>query len=349
MRGMKLRMTRETKKLFRVRRGPGPMALVLPLLVIALVVSCVVYDNSRIVVDEVQFSMPALPRDMEGTGVLLLSDIRDHTFGEDAEGLSRALKGLDYDFVVMTGDVTGTDGSTDGFYQALEYFAAQGRDVYFITGDNDPPATGFRADGSFGLSDWVLGAQERGAVYLDVPVCIGGAEPSLWLMPASALVLDTQSSLDSLDARLADDSLDDATVQSILYRRERYQAFADAMAERKYNDLTIMLTHMPCLDKSLQTQSATDLFGQADLILAGHHLGGQICLPFFGALKVDNEQLPRGGWLPESRYLSGLNEVNATQQYISTGLGTAWKGLLNFRLWNPPQISLITLTRNVET
>lgn len=278
-----------------------------------------------------------------------ISDIRDRTFGEDAESLNRVLEDYAYDIVVMTGDVTGTDGDTTGFYQALEYFAAQGKPVYFITGDNDPAATGLRADGSFGVSEWVQGAQERGAVYLDIPVAVSEGETALWLMPASALVLDTQSSIDSLDARLADETLDDGTVQSILYRKSRYQAFADAMAERKHNDLTIMLTHMPCLDKSLQTQSSTDLFGQADLILAGHHLGGQICLPFIGAVRADNEQLPRNGWFPESRYLTGLNEVNATQQYVSTGMGTAWKGLLNFRLWNPPQVSIITLTRKVET
>ena len=75
---------------------------------------------------------------------------------------------------------------------------------------------------------------------------------------------------------------------------------------------------------------------------------GQICLPFIGALKAENAQLPRGGWFPESRYLTGLHEVSATYQYVSTGLGTTYGGLLNFRLWNPPQISIITLTRQVE-
>ena len=33
--------------------------------------------------------------------------------------------------------------------------------------------------------------------------------------------------------------------------------------------------------------------------------------------------LPRGGWFPAEEYLSGLHEVNATYQYVSTGLGAA--------------------------
>lgn len=348
MRGMKLKMSRETKKLFRVRRKFNPMSLVVPLLLVLLLVCAVVYDNSRIVVDEVRFSMPTLPKDMEGTAILHISDIRDRQFGEDGENLARALEDYDYDLVVMTGDVLGTDGDTTGFYQALDYFAAQGKPVYFITGDNDPPATCTRQDGSFGPADWVEAAQSRGAAYLDVPVAISEGDTRLWLMPASALVLDTASSISSLDGRLADETLDDETVQSILYRKARYQVFADKMEERQHNDLTVMLTHMPCLDPSLQSESSTAIFGEADLILAGHHLGGQICLPFIGALKAENAQLPRGGWFPESRYLTGLHEVSATYQYVSTGLGTTYGGLLNFRLWNPPQISIITLTRQVE-
>ena len=58
--------------------------------------------------------------------------------------------------------------------------------------------------------------------------------------------------------------------------------------------------------------------------------------------------LPRGGWFPESRYLTGLNEVNATYQYVSTGLGVDSDRFLPFRTCNPPQVSIITLTRKVD-
>ena len=151
-----------------------------------------------------------------------------------------------------------------------------------------------------------------------------------------------------LDKRLADETLDDAAAQSLLYKKSRYQAFAKEMESRQQNDLTIMLSHLPCLDRELQSESTTAIFGEADLILSGHHLGGQICLPMFGALKANNDLLPRGGWFPETRYLTGLNEVNATYQYVSTGLGVNWEGWADFRTCNPPQVSIITLTRKVD-
>lgn len=67
-------MTRETKKLFKVKRKITPLTVLVPLLLVVLLVCAVIYDNSRIVLDEVTFSMPTLPRDMDGYTILHISD-----------------------------------------------------------------------------------------------------------------------------------------------------------------------------------------------------------------------------------------------------------------------------------
>ncbi len=347
---MKIRMTRETKRLFKVKRKLSPLAVILPLLLVLLAVCSVVYDNSRIRLDEQTFSRPTLPKALDGYSILQISDIRSKQFGQDGAALDEVLKNTSYDVVVMTGDLVAPNKDATGFYQALDYFAAQGKPVYYITGEDDPEITEIAEDGNFGLTQWARTAQQKGAVLLDIPVQLAGgdSDTALWLMPASALVLDTQSTLDSLAARLEDEQLSDGAVQSILYRKTRYEAFADAMAKRQHNDLTVMLSHMPCLEASLQSESSTAIFSEADLILSGHNLGGQYCLPFIGALHADNDMLPRGGWFPAEEYLSGLHEVNATYQYVSTGLGAAHRTPFRFRLWNTPQISLIKLTRKLD-
>lgn len=349
MRGFKMKMTRETKKLFKIKRKVNPLTLVIPLLLVLLAVCAVIYDNTRIVLDETSFSMPTLPKEMDGYSILHISDIRQHQFGQDGEALASVLKGKNYDVVVMTGDLLSDDGDATGFFQALDYFAANQRPVYFITGENDLATMEVLQDDSFGATQWYQTAQSKGAVLLDVPIALSKGERKLWLMPASALVLDTQSTINSLDARLEDSTLSDASVQSILYKKSRYEVFAQALETRQTNDLTVMLTHTPCLDAALQSESSTAIYSQADLILAGHHLGGQICLPFVGALRADNDLLPREGWFPNADYMTGLSEVNATYQYVSTGLGTMWPAPFNFRLWNPPQISIIKLTRQLGT
>ena len=154
MRGMKIRMTRETKRLFKVKRKLSPLAVILPLLLVLLAVCSVVYDNSRIRLDEQTFSMPTLPKALDGYSILQISDIRSKQFGQDGAALDEVLKNTSYDVVVMTGDLVAPDNDATGFYQALDYFGAQGKPVYYITGEDDPKITEIAEDGSFGLTQW---------------------------------------------------------------------------------------------------------------------------------------------------------------------------------------------------
>ncbi len=114
-------MTRETKKLFKVKRKITPLTVLVPLLLVVLLVCAVIYDNSRIVLDEVTFSMPTLPRDMDGYTILHISDIRERLFGAEGEALDEALGDSEYDIVVMTGDLVSPAGDDTGLCQALDY------------------------------------------------------------------------------------------------------------------------------------------------------------------------------------------------------------------------------------
>ncbi|MFC0675621.1 metallophosphoesterase [Brachybacterium hainanense] len=71
----------------------------------------------------------------------------------------------------------------------------------------------------------------------------------------------------------------------------------------------------------------------ADLLLAGHTHGGQLRLPGIGAL-VTNCDLPR----TQAR---GLSTWNGVPLHVSGGLGAS--PFSNYRLFNPPEATLITL------
>ena len=68
-----------------------------------------------------------------------------------------------------------------------------------------------------------------------------------------------------------------------------------------------------------------------DLMLAGHSHGGQIQLPFLGAMILP----PMGRKYPE-----GFYQLRRMQLYVNRGIGTVG---LPFRLNCPPEITLITL------
>ncbi len=71
-----------------------------------------------------------------------------------------------------------------------------------------------------------------------------------------------------------------------------------------------------------------------DLILAGHTHGGQVRIPWVGALWV-----PGQGKFP--KYDAGLFEKNGSYLYINRGLGTSG---LPLRLFCRPEVTLVTLT-----
>ncbi|KIL44702.1 metallophosphoesterase [Jeotgalibacillus soli] len=90
----------------------------------------------------------------------------------------------------------------------------------------------------------------------------------------------------------------------------------------------IFLSHAPDL---------ADLAGKFDLQLSGHSHGGQIQIPFFGALIVP----PYAENYIEGRY-DLIEGDRPTSIYVNRGLGTT---RMPFRLLSTPEISIITLKR----
>ena len=74
-----------------------------------------------------------------------------------------------------------------------------------------------------------------------------------------------------------------------------------------------------------------------DLYLCGHTHGGQIALPFYGALAT----LSKFG----KQYEHGLYRVEKTSLYVNRGIGMAGEGVVPLRFCARPELTIIDVTR----
>jgi len=66
---------------------------------------------------------------------------------------------------------------------------------------------------------------------------------------------------------------------------------------------------------------------------------------FHIAFYVPDKTLSRGGWFPNQEEVSGLSTVGESQMYITRGMSTnGTVPLMPFRLFNSPEVSVLTLT-----
>jgi predicted MPP superfamily phosphohydrolase len=76
--------------------------------------------------------------------------------------------------------------------------------------------------------------------------------------------------------------------------------------------------------------------GEIDLYLAGHTHGGQVRLPFYGALVTFSEY--------GKKYEAGMYQVGGTTLYVSRGIGMEGAGAPRVRFLAPPEVVVIDLS-----
>lgn len=352
--------------IFRPIRVFGREIRFWPLIVLAafiMLASGVMLNNSNLAVTEQTVTIVGLPEDLEGYRIIVLSDMNARRFGDSQSLLLRTLNGLKYDAIFCLGDMVGKSGNAQPFWEFIEGLRNPGK-VYFICGDSDPGPYVKQARGTEGmlsqlvLEDWILGAMERGAHYVDAPMSLQVRNATLWISPATMLNLEATSTLQAWqdqteqeqDGAVSGITDDYATLPMTTYRRKLAQTLYDAQRTMAYSDIHIALAHEPPSDDYLYTAQDHDPSSERflyapELVMAGHFCGGVWRIPLVGAIYVPDDTMPRGGWFPAQEDVAGLSAIGDTQLYITRGMSTSGSvPLMPFRLFNAPEISVLTLT-----
>lgn len=340
-----------------------PFWPLIALVLLFAVIAMVFMNNSNLNVVEEKVTVVGLPDDLEDYKMLVISDLNGRRFGDEQSSLLRTIGNIDYDAVFFLGDMVGKGGDPEPFYELLDGIPSS-KEMFFICGDSDPgPYVDVPRDitgtlSQLVLEDWILGAIERGAVYVNSPTSLNVGSSTIWLTPSTLMNLEASELLNTWKEQTEQEEEGvisglEADYQSLPLTSYRYriaQNFYNAIDQIKEEDFLVTLSHEVPSDKCIYAtttyESDTEKYmPESELILAGHYCGGVWRLPVLGAFYVPDNMMARNGWFPNQSDVRGMSTVGESQVFITGGLSiNSETPFMAFRFFNQPELSVLTLT-----
>lgn len=350
--------------LFYERKRRSKWWLVL-LLLLGLIAGILLYLNAVAnrtpQKENIKLTVPTLPLDLEGVKFLHISDLHGKFYGDNQELIMDKLVDDNYKAVLLTGDMTGQDGSDQAFLRLIARFP-EDMPVLFVAGDEDPPIY----DAQLGTySPWVQKAQELGAILLDAPYCLTINKTKVWFMPiesAEVAIEDTEYAL--LQRRQVVEAMPEgdektAALNILTLREDALGRCKEAALEMLSSDCFIALSHLPIGDETAVTIQGTkdeqdsmlNYPGFLQVVFSGHLNNGQVVIPWWGGIWAPQTPLNAGGYLEKGTKLSGSLPARGIAQHVSKGMGVSslYPWWLSYRLFNAPTFSLVQLTVQMQS
>lgn len=306
-------------------------------------ISFIIGDNLRIKVVEEEIEVAHFPEDITSFTIVQISDLHEREFGKKQKRLLRKISQIKYDVLVLTGDLLAQPESQnyEPIYHLLEGLKSEAP-ILFVPGNADAPSYQLYPD--FSKSDFIRELEDRGVRFLESYDSIKIGNKGIYFVNFEMAIITDSTQIGKVNGSFHDRYADEPDYQ--LYQRKLWQEMKDQNI-LDADELIIALNHYPVVDKRIdyiKKDPATE-WVDFDLIISGHYHGGQIRLPFIGALFVPEPWYEPHSFFPPQDRIKGLFEYKGTKQYISAGLGASDAiSFLKFRLFNPPEINVLTLT-----
>ncbi|MFD1705956.1 metallophosphoesterase [Siminovitchia sediminis] len=319
------------------------MMLMMLLILIGLVIY-ILWDNNRIVVRKENIVLDHLPEQLQGFSILQISDLHEKEFGKNNKRLIEQINSLEYDAIVFTGDML--DGAESDNY---EYFYSLIEGIHnkelalFVYGNSDPPS--YQTAPVFEKSEFIRGMEKRGVQFLETIETLEVDKAKIHFINFEWAIITNPEYIGRVNG----------TYRPSYHRHDKYLDYQGGLWDKTKNiedivssDVTVALNHFPIAEPRvdyIQSDPNTE-WRNFDLILSGHYHGGQIRLPFVGALYIPEPWYEPNSFYPPQDRVKGLWKYKTTFHYVSAGLGSSDAiSFLEFRLFNPPEMNLLKLTR----
>jgi len=291
-------------------KGKTPPSLLFVMVCSALVLLCGLlwFDNVRLSVSRQDIQLKNLPASFQGRRIVQISDLHSASFGESNERLVRRIAGLKPDVIFVTGDLISSGDADSKVVLALMQSLVKCAPTYFSLGNHEQIHDWLNRGESPSFVDQI---SRCGVIVLDNAFAEWKQGDDIIRIYGYTCDLPYYSDKDVLDAA-------GLSYESAAPLLEKFGKPGEGVR--------LLLAHNP------------DYLGGyadwgADLVFSGHLHGGVIRIPFIGGLLS-----PAREWFP--KYDAGLYRVGGTVMNVNRGLGNS---IIPFRLFNPPDISLISL------
>ncbi len=273
-----------------------------------------------------RFDLDILPPGGTSIRVLHVSDLHLRAGQERKLAFVRSLAELEPDLVVNTGDNITEPGAIAPLLAAMD--GLRSLPGVFVFGSND-----YYAPRSGNPLKYLIRRRRPGITYNT-----NGRDELPWDQLRDGLegcgwedLTHRRATLEVNGYRIAFRGTDDAHLS-----RDEYSLVAGPADPTA--DLNIGVTHAPYL-RVIDAMAADGM----DLILAGHTHGGQVCVPFYGALATNCDL--------DARRVKGMSSHSAgghtAHMHVSAGLGTS--PYSPYRFACRPEVTLLTLRPRLHT
>ncbi|HOM01840.1 MAG TPA: metallophosphoesterase [Acetivibrio sp.] len=280
--------------------------LIVVFLLVIIAALRIYFDNNFIEVSQYIITSDKIPPSFKGFKILQLSDLHSKSFGNKNNRLVKKITSENPDIIVMTGDMV---NAKDNDFEVFINFAEQisrSFDVYYIVGNHEQDLDEHKK------AILIDKLNEIGIRVLDnEKVAISRVAESINLY---GLWFNLRYYRD----------LRNEYAKDVFFGEEQIRTILGDLDTGSYN---ILLTHNPIYADTYSNWGA-------DLTLSGHIHGGMIRIPFAGGLlSPEREFFPK--------FVAGEYQVNGKILIVNRGLGN---GNFGIRVFNPPEISVITLS-----
>ena len=255
------------------------------------------YDqNNRIVISRYKVKSHRLPSSFNGFSVLHISDLHNKSFGKHQRSLLKKIHKLKADIIVITGDLI--DRRRTSFEPVLSLLEGITQyPVYFVPGNHEAWSSQYGQ-----LKEHLLSKGVRVLENEEVFLRKNDQHVSLYGLKDPGFYKKVDHKLKSRDLLRAN------------------------LKDFKPDGFAILLSHRP---EYFDVYAAQGI----DISLCGHTHGGQVRLPFLGAILA-----PHQGFFP--KYSAGMYQIDSSKLFLSRGLGNS---LFPFRIFNHPELIFVTL------